>query len=606
MSADHRRVQLLAGALGLPQLAVRHRAGAGRWRDARAGRLGSAAELVLDEGQSARQRRLALLRQVADARPEGRHALRVLRGGAPGLIGPLAPVGAVGLGLAHVFQSWPHPRLLARWFCEADGARVDRWLFEAFPGAAADLALDPPAREGTGPVASDAREVLQQVIARYRALLDGRPLRRKLQLPAIPVQDEPEWPLHDRPSARGSPGGPDPSAQVVDEPAAPGASHSSAGADPVDRTESQPASRAGRSVATQPDPVPPPQRAARPILGTGSVLWPEWDFRARAYRPRWVTVHERRVQPETPTDEPPASEAYRAAWRRLRGRLGLAAPHSPRRQRAQPDGAIVDLEAALDYQIDRRTGRGGRDDRLYEAEPHRARDLSVALLIDCSASTRVVLPDPAGTTDAPDGTADTAADDQPLWQPPRAPRTPVRHRRTVLDAFKDTARLLCEALAMQGDRSGVFAFSGDGRHRMDLGLVKAFEDPWSPRALASLHALHPRGATRTGAAVRAAAAHLRRDGARRQLLIVISDGYPQDSDYGRDAQDLDYGLHDTARALREVEAGGIGALNVSVDAGAHDYLRRLCPRHRYLAIRDVDALPQAVFAWWRRHVRGLG
>ena len=133
---------------------------------------------------------------------------------------------------------------------------------------------------------------------------------------------------------------------------------------------------------------------------------------------------------------------------------------------------------------------------------------------------------------------------------------------------------------------------------MDFAVIKDFADPWSAQQAAALAAVRPQGATRTGAAVRHAVRRLQAEPARRKLLIVLSDGYPQDSDYGEGVgeQALQHGLQDTAQALREAERSGVTCFNLSVDAAANDYLRRICPAHRYWVIDDVDALPARMLA----------
>ena len=80
------------------------------------------------------------------------------------------------------------------------------------------------------------------------------------------------------------------------------------------------------------------------------------------------------------------------------------------------------------------------------------------------------------------------------------------------------------------------------------------------------------------------------------MLIVLSDGYPQDSDYGSGAQALTYGLQDTAQALREARRAGVASFHLSVDAAAHDYMRHICPPHRYWVVDAVDALPARMLA----------
>ena len=97
--------------------------------------------------------------------------------------------------------------------------------------------------------------------------------------------------------------------------------------------------------------------------------------------------------------------------------------------------------------------------------------------------------------------------------------------------------------------------------------------------------------TRMGPAIRHTTTKLNRQPMRTKLLIMVSDGYPQDQDYGPDRTDAEYGLQDTAVALREAERAGISTFCITIDPAGHDYLRRMCPEQRYLVIDDVLALP---------------
>jgi A/G-specific adenine glycosylase len=94
-----------------------------------------------------------------------------------------------------------------------------------------------------------------------------------------------------------------------------------------------------------------------------------------------------------------------------------------------------------------------------------------------------------------------------------------------------------------------------------------------------------------GPAIRHAAAKLGRQPEVVKVLIVVSDGYPQDSDYGPDRRDEEYGIQDTARALREAADAGISTFCVTIDPAGHDYLQRMCEPDRYMVIDDVAALP---------------
>jgi nitric oxide reductase activation protein len=243
--------------------------------------------------------------------------------------------------------------------------------------------------------------------------------------------------------------------------------------------------------------------------------------------------------------------------------------------------------------VDRRAGHAS-DERLHVRRDPASRDVAAAFLVDMSASTAVALPDPhaAGEPPAPQAApwTDTGAllygayDDEP--EP--APRPP---RRRVVDVEKDALALMADALATLGDACAVYGFTGNGRDDVEFHVAKDFDDPPSGSTWAAIAAIEPRGSTRMGAAIRHAAAKLARQPASLRLLVVVSDGYPQDSDYGPDRLDEEYGIQDTARALRDLEAAGTRTLCVTVDPAGHDYLRRMCPPRRYLVIDDVHALP---------------
>ena len=74
-------------------------------------------------------------------------------------------------------------------------------------------------------------------------------------------------------------------------------------------------------------------------------------------------------------------------------------------------------------------------------------------------------------------------------------------------------------------------------------------------------------------------------------MIIISDGYPQDHDYGPDRNSKTYGLMDTMRALSEARSQDISSFCLTVDPSGNDYLRDMCPQNQYMVIKDVSDLP---------------
>ena len=103
--------------------------------------------------------------------------------------------------------------------------------------------------------------------------------------------------------------------------------------------------------------------------------------------------------------------------------------------------------------------------------------------------------------------------------------------------------------------------------------------------------MKPRRSTRMGPAIRHSLTKLARQDVRQKVLIIVSDGFPQDHDYGPDRTDHEYGIQDTAQALREAAQQGVQAFCVTIDRSGHDYLRRMCPDNRYLVIDEVESLP---------------
>ena len=62
-----------------------------------------------------------------------------------------------------------------------------------------------------------------------------------------------------------------------------------------------------------------------------------------------------------------------------------------------------------------------------------------------------------------------------------------------------------------------------------------------------------------------------------RVLLVLSDGYPQDYDYGRDRTSRAYGIQDTMMALREAELQGIHTFCLTVDPAGTTTCARCAP-----------------------------
>jgi nitric oxide reductase NorD protein len=335
--------------------------------------------------------------------------------------------------------------------------------------------------------------------------------------------------------------------------------------------------------------------------GPRSFLYDEWNFHRQSYLAAWCRVYEHRLRGDDFGFIGGVRSRHAALEKEVRRRFGSIKPLSWQRVRRTSDGDELDLDGVIETVIDRRTGHDA-DSHLYIRRDRARRDVSAAFLVDMSASTDFPLPDPAATKVAPADAFPGQPPDSGLYlyggqEEYPAARPPPKRR--VIDVAKDALALMCEALQRLGDNNAIYGFSGDGRHNVEFHVAKDFADKLSARTWAALGAMQPRRSTRMGAAIRHAVTKLSREPAGLKVLIVVSDGYPEDHDYGPDRTDREYGIQDTARALQEAERAGIVDFCITIDPAGQDYLRRMCAASRYLIIDDVTALPRELSKVYR-------
>jgi nitric oxide reductase NorD protein len=112
-------------------------------------------------------------------------------------------------------------------------------------------------------------------------------------------------------------------------------------------------------------------------------------------------------------------------------------------------------------------------------------------------------------------------------------------------------------------------------------------------------ALKPGYYTRMGAALRHATAKLAERPNRKHLLLVLTDGKPNDVDHyeGR------FALEDTRRAVTEARRRGIHVFGVTVDQDAKTYVPAVFGHHGYAVVPDIRRLPAALPQIYRALVR---
>ena len=309
-----------------------------------------------------------------------------------------------------------------------------------------------------------------------------------------------------------------------------------------------------------------PGVSARLPLSTSParLAYPEWDYRAGTYRRPGAVVHLQTGQQGPMQWVDRTAKHHARLIRRVRTRFEGLRPRRTKIDR-QADGIEIDIAAFVTATADRRAGRNG-DDRLYVAVRPARRELAVALLADVSAST--------------DG-----------W---------VDGRQRIVDVEKAALLVVCEALDALGDRHAIFAFSGEGPDHIAVVEAKAFSGQLDTCVRRRIAALDADGYTRLGAAIRHATAALREERAGRRLLLILSDGKPNDVD----AYEGQYGVEDTRQAVAESRSQDVHVFCLTVDREAPRYAPRIFGPAGFTLLQRPDQLPVVLIEVLRRLIRG--
>lgn len=340
---------------------------------------------------------------------------------------------------------------------------------------------------------------------------------------------------------------------------------------------------------------PPPRRWLE-RRGEGTAFYyDEWDYQLGDYRPRWCRLREVAVTGDSGEFFSRALGDYAGLIPEVRRQFQRLRPEMYRTVKGLEDGEDFDLNAVISARVDLRAKRAPSP-RFYVARTREARDVATLFLIDMSASTDEPAQTPAPL---PDGTGVVSAGT--VIARAAAPATPPKR---IIDITKEALVIMSQALAEIGDAYAIYGFSGHGRDQVEFYLVKSFSEPLSSAVKGRIGAIEPKGGTRMGTALRHAIEKLTGLTARSRYLILLSDGFPQDFDYGQDRRSNVYGLRDTSAALREAERSGITPFCITVDKAGHDYLRTMCDASRYMVIEDISALPRELPKIYQRVVGG--
>lgn len=286
---------------------------------------------------------------------------------------------------------------------------------------------------------------------------------------------------------------------------------------------------------------------------SGKSLYPEWDYRINSYLPDHCSVLQETARE---ADEGREWKPDEAANRRIRAvRRRFEALHPTRQMlHGQLDGAEFDMEALIRSRCDLAASGEGTDRIFIQSRPQN-RDLGIAVLIDTSRSTE-------------------------SWI----------EGRQVIEVAREALAALSLGLKASGDDFALYSFSSLRRERVYVSTIKGFREPVSSKTLSRIGALRPGFYTRMGAAIRHVGWELTKQPNERRLLLVITDGKPNDLDHyeGR------YGIEDTKMAIMETRRLGLSVFGVTIDAKAQDYFPYIFGRGAYSIVSHPDRLTKAL------------
>lgn len=282
-------------------------------------------------------------------------------------------------------------------------------------------------------------------------------------------------------------------------------------------------------------------------LGKGISL-PEWDYKSNLLVPDRCLI-----QPMLPKNAQPQGipEDLRALANKIKNQFEhlKSLKHW---QKGQDEGEELDLNAWLDFHISSQIG-ATKDSGLYNRQQSKIRDIGCLLLSDLSMSTGAY----------------------------------IDNDNKVIDVIKTSLLLFGEALTAVGDNFAMYGFSSVKRHHVRFSILKNFTEKYSDEVRGRILSLRPGFYTRMGAAIRQATQVLETQRNKQKLLLILTDGKPNDLDHyeGR------FGVEDTRQAILEAKKKGLIPFCITIDHKAEQYMPYIFGTNGYSVILHPGQLP---------------
>lgn len=290
-----------------------------------------------------------------------------------------------------------------------------------------------------------------------------------------------------------------------------------------------------------------------PNPGPDAHSYDEWDYRRGGYRQNWCTLYEKSISRAKSSFVADTLYKYGGTLHRIRRQFEMLR-NQHRFIRRRRHGDDIDFDALVDTLGDHRAGLVPSD-RLFLRLLRDQREISTHFLVDMSNSTEG-------------------------W---------------VGTAVKESLILMAEAMDIVGDPYAIYGFSGMRRSKSEVFPVKEITESYSNIVKERIIGMGPKEYTRMGPPIRHMTKKMLAVDGRIRLLIVFTDGKPEDYDDYKG----EYAIEDTRKAILEARGAGVRVFCITIDKSAHDYLGHMFGRGHFIFIDKVESLPGKLVEMYR-------
>lgn len=287
-------------------------------------------------------------------------------------------------------------------------------------------------------------------------------------------------------------------------------------------------------------------------------LYDEWNHEVQDYLNNWCCLNEIRPKIRKKTSSLQLNfyhiEKVRKVFERLK-------PDLLRKEKNLADGDEIMVDPMINFMVEKKANLSP-EERVYSKQFKQERDIATSLLIDISGSTSEEVDE-----------------------------------NSVLEIEKKSSALLAEGLNILGDKFGIYGFSGSGRKKCRFFIFKDFSEEWGEDQKLRLSGAKPDNSTRIGVAIRHTITRMNKIGSSKKIIMVITDGKPQDSEYS--PKNL-YAQYDVRKACQEAMNQGIIVFGISTENNSLEDLEIMFPDKRYLVIKDISHLPALLSKYYTR------